>query len=80
VLNRVEEARKSTGTLNSLLCSKHISLNTEKRIFYAVVESDCEIWAASFLPLLIKSGPHDFSICVHLGAFVAEKLTCKKLC
>jgi hypothetical protein len=33
VLNRVQEARKSTRTLNSLLCRKHISLNTKKQIF-----------------------------------------------
>jgi F0F1-type ATP synthase delta subunit len=51
VLNRIEQARKATKTLNSLLWSKYISLNTKKRIFYTVVESilsyGCEIWTVT---------------------------------
>jgi hypothetical protein len=52
VLNRIEQARKAKRTLNSLLWTKHISLNTKKRIFYAVVESilsyGCEIWTLDY--------------------------------
>jgi hypothetical protein len=52
VLNRIEQARKGTRTLNSLLWSKHILLNTKKRIFYTVVESilsyGCEIWTVDY--------------------------------
>jgi hypothetical protein len=52
MLNRNEQARKATRTLNSLLLSKHISLNTKKRIFYTVVESilgySCEICTVDY--------------------------------
>jgi hypothetical protein len=48
VLNRTEQARKATRTLNGLLWSKHISFNTKKRVFYTEVESilcnSCKIW------------------------------------
>jgi hypothetical protein len=39
VLNRIEQARKAASTLSSLLWRKHVSLNTKKRILYAVVET-----------------------------------------
>jgi hypothetical protein len=52
VLNRTEQARKATRTLNSLFWSKNISLNTNKIIFYTVVESilsfGCEIWTVDY--------------------------------
>jgi Mg2+ and Co2+ transporter CorA len=35
-MNRIAKTRKATVTLNSLLWSKHILLNTKKRIFYTV--------------------------------------------
>ena len=47
VLNRNEWVRKATRTLNSLLWSQYISLNTKKWIFYTAVERissyGCEI-------------------------------------
>jgi hypothetical protein len=39
VLNRTEQARTTTRTLNSLLCSKYFTLNTKKQILFAVIES-----------------------------------------
>jgi hypothetical protein len=55
---QIEQARKATGTLHSLLWSKHISLNTKKRIFYTVEESvliyGCEIWTLYYTYRLNK--------------------------
>jgi len=39
MLNRIEQARKTASTLNSLLWRKHISLNTKKQMLYTVVEN-----------------------------------------
>jgi hypothetical protein len=52
MLNRVEQARKTASTLNSLLWKIHISLNTKKQILYTVMESIlrycCEIWTVEY--------------------------------
>jgi F0F1-type ATP synthase delta subunit len=52
MLNRNEQARKATITLNNLLWSKHISLNTKKKIFFTVVKSilsySCELWTVDY--------------------------------
>jgi hypothetical protein len=39
VLNRNQQASKATRILNSILWSKHSSLNTKKQMFFAVVEN-----------------------------------------
>jgi len=38
-LDRIDQARKATRTLNILLWSKYSSLNANKRIFYTVLDS-----------------------------------------
>jgi hypothetical protein len=34
----IQQARRATTALNSLLWSKHISVNTKKRIFYSDIK------------------------------------------
>ena len=48
MLIRIEQVRKATATLDSLLWSKHIALTAENRMFNTAVESvlcyGCELW------------------------------------
>jgi len=52
VLNRIEQARTATRTLDSLLCSRYFALNTKERILFAVIESilsyGWEIWTLDY--------------------------------
>ena len=49
VKNRTEQANKATRTLNTIIWSKYISLNTNKRILCTGLESIlsycCEVWS-----------------------------------
>jgi hypothetical protein len=39
LLNRIQQARKATTALYSLLWSKYISVDTKKLLFYTVIET-----------------------------------------
>jgi hypothetical protein len=80
VLNRIEQARKAIRTLNSLLWSKHISLNTKKQMFYTVVENIfsycCEIWTVDYrLKKKLLSTEMDFleKICKNIKNIKSKK-------
>jgi hypothetical protein len=52
VLNRIQEAKKATRALYTLLWSKYISVNTKKLLFYRITETissySWEIWTLDY--------------------------------
>jgi len=52
VLNRIQQTRKATRALYSLLWNKYISVNTKKLLFYTVIEiissNSWEIWTLDY--------------------------------
>jgi len=52
MLNRIQQARKATRALYSLLCNKYISVNIKKLLFYTVTETissyGWEIWTPDY--------------------------------